>query len=103
MIWRCILVLLLGLAFSAEAAGPFFRIESAGSSQYINLSAISAISHRDDTKANPEVTIWLIGSANSIRIPPDQQAGFWEAVHAHTQCYAAPNAPAPGPKARVRA
>ena len=94
MVWRGILLLvLMGLAYGAEAAGPYFHLESSGFSQYINLSAVSAISHSYEQKARPRVTVWLIGSPNPIHIPTEQQANFWEAMRTHTRCLKAPNAP----------
>lgn len=92
-----ITLVLLGVAGMAEAAGAYFRIDGPGGSQYINLAAVTAISHSTGRTSREDVNIWMIGSPTPVRIPPEQQAAFWEAMQAQAQCVAATDIPCTWP------
>jgi len=95
--WLMLVWIVYGLAGMAYAAGSFFRIDANGSSQYINLDAISGISHNAERSSRPYVDVWIIGSPTPIHIPDDQQAAFWEAIRDHAQCRDAADTPCQWP------
>jgi hypothetical protein len=84
--WLMMMGAVFGLTGIVHAAGSFFRVDAQDSSQYINLDAISAISHNAERSSRPYVDVWIIGSPNPIRIPNDHQTAFWEAMRDHAQC-----------------
>ena len=92
-----IALVLLGVTGVAEAAGAYFRIDAPGDSQYINLAAVTAISHSTGRTSREDVSIWMIGSPTPVRIPLEQQAAFWEAMRTHAQCVAATDTPCTWP------
>lgn len=107
--WLMVIGVVCGLTGIVHAAGSFFRIDANGSSQYINLDAISGISHNAEGSSHSYVVIWIIGSPSPIHIPDDQQAAFWEAMRNHAQCRDAaptpcqwPSGPPPSSTRRYR-
>lgn len=95
--WLIVIGVVCGLTGIVHAAGSFFRIDAHDSSQYINLDAISGISHNAERSSRPYVDVWIIGSPTPIHIPDDQQAAFWEAMRNHAQCQDAADAPCQWP------
>lgn len=95
--WLIIIGIVCSLTGVVHAAGSFFRVDAQDSSQYVNLDAISAISHNATRSSRPYVDVWIIGSPNPIRIPDDQQAAFWEAMRDHARCWDAADTPCQWP------